>query len=72
MRGIRKNCNAFLVHRLAEGDDIWHDDGHWYVGINDFSELWFTFPGAQLFDSEYLADFMSERDEIWQRLGTAQ
>jgi len=60
---------------LAEGDDIWHDDGHWYeglndlvnlivsdiaifvlkrdvklqltnVGVNDFSELWFTFPGA--------------------------
>jgi len=24
-----KNCNVFLVHRLTERDEIWHDDGHW-------------------------------------------
>jgi len=31
--------------------------------IKDFGELWCTFPGAQVFDSRYLAHFLSERDE---------
>jgi len=22
-------CNAFLLHRLAESDEIWRDEGHW-------------------------------------------
>ena len=25
---VHNLCNAFLVHRLAEGDEIWHDEGH--------------------------------------------
>jgi len=35
-----KNSNAFLVHRLAKRDEIWHDDGHWCVaGLKGF---WWT------------------------------
>jgi len=26
-----KKCNAFLVRRLAERDETWHDEGHLYV-----------------------------------------
>jgi len=35
---VDKNCNNFLVHRLAERTEIWHDDGHWSVA-GDFGEL---------------------------------
>jgi len=24
-------CNAFLVHRLAESDETWHNEVHWCV-----------------------------------------
>jgi len=57
---------AVLVHRLAERDEIWHDDGYWCVaGLKGFGGLWSTFPGPQIFDSGYLARFSSEGDEIW-------
>jgi len=56
-----KNCNAFLVRRLAERDEIWHDAGHLCVAAG---ELWSTFTGAQNFDSGYLAHFLSQRNEI--------
>jgi len=26
VKNVKKNCNAFLVHRLAECDEIWYDD----------------------------------------------
>ena len=26
-KGCKKICNVFLVHRLAERNDIWHNDG---------------------------------------------
>jgi len=28
VKGIKNFCNAFLVHRLAERDEIWHEEGH--------------------------------------------
>jgi len=30
LKGV-KNCNTYLVHNLAEHDEIWHDGGHWSV-----------------------------------------
>jgi len=33
--------------------------------LRDFGEVWSTFPGAQIFDSRYLAHFLTEGDEIW-------
>jgi len=33
-------CNMFLVHRLTERDEIWHDDGHWSVAA--FKRFWST------------------------------
>ena len=39
-----KNCNTFLVHHLAERDEIWHDKGHLcIVVLSYFGELWSTF-----------------------------
>ena len=36
----KKNFNAFLVHRLADRDEISHDDAHWWVaGLKAF---WWT------------------------------
>jgi len=33
-----KMCNAFLVHRFAECDEIWHNEGHWCVaGLKAFN-----------------------------------
>jgi len=31
-----------------------------------FGELWSTFVGAEIFDSEYLLYFLLRRNEIWQ------
>jgi len=36
---VTKICNAFLVHRLAERDEISHDDGHWCVDQVIYSQL---------------------------------
>jgi len=31
-------CNAFLVHRSAECDEIWHSEGHWCAaGLKAFN-----------------------------------
>jgi len=40
LKSIKKSCNAFLVHRLAERDEIWHDEGHLCVVGHLF---WWTF-----------------------------
>jgi len=32
----------------------------------EFVELWPTFSGAKIFNSEYLAHFSWERNQIWQ------
>jgi len=56
--GVKNFCNAFLVHRLTERDEIRHDEGYLCVQVfSYFGELWSTFAGAQIFDSEYLAHF---------------
>jgi len=34
--------------------------------ISCFGELWSTFVGAEIFDSEYLLYFLLRRNEIWQ------
>jgi len=36
---VTKICNAFLVDRLAERDEISHDDGHWCVEQVIYSQL---------------------------------
>jgi len=50
LKGVRKFCNTFLVHRLAELDEIWHNEGHlWFAGLEGF---WWTlvhFSGEQTF-----------------------
>jgi len=34
---VKSFCSTFLVHRLAERDEIWHDDRHWSVpGLKQF------------------------------------
>jgi len=39
-KGVKKFCNAFLVHSLAKSHEIWHDDGHWCVAVvRDVGEL---------------------------------
>jgi len=41
--------------------------------LSDFGELWSSFPslrGSTISDIGYLADFLSERDEITQRYGS--
>ena len=52
-------CNVFLIHRLAERNEIWH---------NEFSELWPTFPGrggvVKIWESGYLAELLLERHKI--------
>jgi len=60
--GCKKLCNTFLVHRLAKRDEIWQW-GHWCVA--NLKLFWLTFPGAQIFDTEYFAHFLLERDENW-------
>ena len=67
LKGIKIFCNAFLEHRLAERDEIWHDKGHLCVAGHFL--LWWTlvhFSGSQFFDSGYFTHFLSERNEIWQ------
>jgi len=32
--GIKFFCNAFLIHLLAESDEIWHSDGHWWTLVH--------------------------------------
>ena len=39
--------------------------GAWQM-LTEFAELWSTFPEAQIFDSGYLAHFLSQLDENWQ------
>jgi len=50
LKGVRKFCNTFLVHCLAELDEIWHSEGHlWVAGLKRF---WWTlvhFSGEQKF-----------------------
>jgi len=59
-------------HRLAECNETWHDEGHLCVVSTptfvNFDPLFLlsTFPRAQIFDNEYLAHFLSKRNEIWQ------
>jgi len=43
-----------------------------YQVVSYFGELWSTFVGAQIFDSEYPAHFFSDRNEIWQPSGSGQ
>jgi len=31
LKGVKKICNTFVIHCLAECDEIWHDEGHFYV-----------------------------------------
>jgi len=31
LKGVKNFCCAFLVHRLAEHDEIWHNQRYWYV-----------------------------------------
>jgi len=31
LRGLKKFCNAFLVHRLADHNEIWHSNWHWCI-----------------------------------------
>jgi len=50
-----------------------HDEEHRYVAC--LKGFWWSlvhFPGSKIFDSEYLAHFLSERDEIWHYYGSGQ
>jgi len=41
LKVVKIICNAFLLHRLAERDEIWHNEGHWGVAdLKPFFELW--------------------------------
>jgi len=67
-----KKCSAFLVGRLAERDEILHDDRHWSVAACDaiavtFNLVLSSLLGIKTIESGYLAEFLSERDEIRQR-----
>jgi len=63
-RRVKKICNTFLVYHLAEHDEIWHRDGHWWADLKGF---WWTL--VHFFGSKYFPQKISctERDEIWQR-----
>jgi len=58
---------------LSQRQEIWHVRGlaNRYLGLlPEFDEPWPTFAGtATVFESGYLAHYLSERDKIWQRWG---
>ena len=33
LKGVKIFCNSSLIYCLAKHDEIWHNEGHWHVGV---------------------------------------
>jgi len=54
-------CNAFLLHRLAKCDEIWHNDVHWCIA--SLEGFWWTL--VRFSGSRYLGNCLTKCYDWW-------